>query len=104
MSTLTNKQGIVYMRILLKTLAGLARHTPTLFLILCVGILMAACTPTGTTPNATANSSSAEPTPSAEQLATRETTPVPQVDPVGNMIIEYLQARVASDETRLRDF
>jgi hypothetical protein len=103
MSTLTNKQGIVYMRILLKTLVGLVRRTPILLLIACLGVLVAACTPTGTTPNATANSSSADATPTAEQLATRDTTPVPQTDPVGDMIVQYLQARVSSDETKLRE-
>lgn len=91
------------MRILLKNMVGLVHQTPTWLLIVCVAVLVAACTPTGPAPNATANSSSADPTPTAEQLATRDTTPVPQTDPVGDMIVQYLQARVSSDETKLRE-
>ena len=101
MSTLTNKQGNVYM--LIKNMQGLMYQVPTLLLIVCMAVVVAACTPTGTTPNATANSLSSEPTPTAEQLATRDTTPVLLTDPVGDLIVEYLQARIASDETRLRE-
>ncbi len=91
------------------------------YALLCVGLLtalMAGCTPSTAAPAqpatvipTTADSvTSKDATPTRETLATRETTPVPIASPqsagasdeVGQMVVNYLQARVTSDETTLR--